>query len=236
MRSPRIGDREVMCMGNQSSGTTAEHEIGANRIPWKSLERRTAQAFTLGGILLIASVLVPIGVASITEWSWVSGLVLVGSGVIAIGAGLLGTFPQRRNQAPWLSRMGALCATVAGVGALGLLVLVITGVTAAIVLDAALPKPMGVFQVLALAMAGGLSLGFVLFGLARVRTDSDSDTPGNLLVAGGVVLLVPVLGELLRIGVGIGTPPWAPFVALGVLALDTLAVGYSLRSVSSSPR
>ncbi|MDX1744689.1 MAG: hypothetical protein R3324_02025, partial [Halobacteriales archaeon] len=92
------------------------------------------------------------------------------------------------------------------------------------------------FQVLALAMAGGLSLGFVLFGVGRARTGGFSDTPGCLLVTGGVVLLVPVLGELLRMGVGIGTPPWILFVALGVTALDTLAVGYSYRTASLPPR
>ena len=219
-------------MENQSSGTAVEYEIETSHLPWKWLERRTARAFTLGGALLVASALIPIGLASVTEWSWVSGLVLVGSSVVAIGVGLLGTFPQVRDQAPWLARIGALCATVAGVAAVGLILLVGTAVTAAVTLGVPLPKPMGVFQVLALAMAGGLALGFVLLGVARVRTGGTSDIPGSLLVTGGVVLLVPVLGELLRMGVGIGTPPWILFGALGVLALDSLAVGYSLRSAS----
>ena len=221
-------------MENQSSGTAVEYEIETSHLPWKPLERRTARAFTLGGTLLVASALVPIGLASITEWSWVSGLVLVGSSVVAIGVGLLGTFPQVRDQAPWLARIGALCATVAGVAAVGLIVLVGTAVTAAVTLGVPLPKPMGVFQVLALAMAGGLSLGFVLLGVARVRTGGASDIPGSLLVTGGVVLLVPVLGELLRMSVGIGPPPWVLFGALGVLALDSLAVGYSVRSAAGS--
>lgn len=236
MRSPYVGDREVTRMENQSSGTAVEYEIETSHLPWKWLERRTARAFMLGGALLVASALVPIGLASVTEWSWVSGLVLVGSSVVAIGVGLLGTVPQVRVQAPWLARIGALCATVAGVAAVGLIVLVGTAVTAAITLDAALPKPMGVFQVLALAMAGGLALGFVLLGVARVRTGGFSDIPGSLLVTGGVVLLVPVFGELLRMGVGLGTRPWVLFVALGVTALNTLAVGYSFRTASLPPR
>ena len=223
-------------MENQSSGTAVEYESETSHLPWKWLERRAARAFVLGGVLLVASALVPIGLASVTEWSWASGLVLVGSSVVAIGVGLLGTFPQARDQAPWLARVGALCATVAGVAAVGLIGLVGTAVTAAVTLDAALPKPMGVFQVLALAMASGLALGFVSFGVARVRTGSSSDTPGRLLVAGGVVLLVPVLGELLRMGIGIGPPPWVVFGALGVLALDSLAVGHSFRTASLPSR
>jgi hypothetical protein len=223
-------------MENQSSGTAVEYEIETSHLPWKWLERRTARAFTLGGALLIASALVPIGLASVTEWSWVSGLVLVGISVVAIGVGLLGTVPQVRDRAPWLTRIGILCATVAGVAAVGLILLVGTAVTAAVTLGSALPKPMGVFQVLALAMAGGLALGFVMLGVARVRTGGSSDIPGRLLVAGGVVLLIPVLGELLRMAIGIGPPPWILFGALGVLALDTLAVGYSFRTGSVPPR
>lgn len=232
MRSPCVGGCEVTRMENQSSGTAVEYEIETSYLPWKWLERRTARAFTLGGALLVASALVPIALASVTEWSWVSGLVLVGSSVVAIGVGLLGTVPQVRDQVPWLSRIGALCATVAGVAAVGLILLVGTAVAVALTLGVPLPKPMGVFQILALAMAGGLSLGFGLLGVARVRTSGSSDIPGSLLVTGGVLLLVPVLGELLRMGVGIGTPPWILFGALGVLALDSLAVGYSLRSTS----
>lgn len=223
-------------MENQSSETVVENEIETNHLPWKWLEQRPARAFTLGGALLVASVLVPIALASVTEWSWATGLILVGMSVVAIGVGLLGTVPQVRDQAPWLAWTGALCATVAGVAAVGLVVLVGTAVTAAVTLDMALPKPMGVFQVLALTMAGGLTLGFVLLGAARVRTGGASDTLGSLLVMGGVILLVPVLGELFRMVVGIGTPPWILFGALVVLALDTLAVGYNFRTASLPPR
>lgn len=236
MRSPCVDDREVTRMENQSSGTAVEHGIEASHLPWKWLERRTARAFILGGALLVASALAPIGLASVTEWSWVSGLVLVGISVVATGVGLLGTFPQVRDRSPWLALTGTLCATAAGVAAVGLIVLVGTAVTAAVTLGAPLPKPWGTFQVLALAMAGGLSLGFVLFGVARMRAGGSSDTPGKLLMVGGAVLLLPVLGELLRMGVGIGTPPWVLFGALGTLALDSLAVGYSLRTASLPPR
>ncbi|MDX1747252.1 MAG: hypothetical protein R3324_15050, partial [Halobacteriales archaeon] len=123
-------------MENQSSNTVVEYEIETSNLPWKWLERRTARAFTLGGALLVASALIPIGLASVTEWSWVSGLVLVGFGVVAIGVGLLGTFPQVRDRAPWLARIGILCATVAGVAAVGLIILVGTAVTAAVTLGA----------------------------------------------------------------------------------------------------
>ena len=145
MRSPCVGGCEVTRMENQSSETAVEYEIETSHLPWKRLERRAGRAFTLGGALLVASALVPIGLASVTEWSWASGLILVGISVIAIGVGLLGMFPQVRDQAPWLARIGALCATGAGVAAVGLIVLVGTAVTAAVTLGAALPKPMGVF-------------------------------------------------------------------------------------------
>jgi hypothetical protein len=220
-------------MQHRSSDAALDHGSGASPVPWRWLERRTARAFTLGGILLVGSALVPIGLAPVTEWAWVSGLALVGSSVVAIGAGLLGLVPQGRERTPWLLRGGIICATVAMAAAVGLLLLVGAAVTVAVALGAALPKPMGVFQVLALGMAGGLALGFVLFGVARLRFESPSDTPGRLLVAGGLVLLLAVLGELLRMAVGIGPPSWVVFIALGVLALDTLVVGHRLRSAST---
>jgi hypothetical protein len=223
-------------MERQSPGIVNGYESNAGFLSWDSFENQLPSAFTLGGILLVASVFVPVGLAVVTEWSWASGLVLVGLGVVAMAVGLLGMYPQVRDQAPWISRIGILCATVAGVAAVGLIVLVGTAVTATVTLGTALPKPMGVFQVLALSMASGLSLGFVLFGVARVRTDGSSDTPGRLLIGGGVLPLVPVVGELLRIVIGLGPPLWVLFVALGVVALDALAVGYSLRSASTPAR
>jgi hypothetical protein len=71
-------------MEDQPPRAATEYEFGTGPIPWESFESRTASAFTLAGVLLVASVLVPVGLDPIAEWSWASGLALVGFGVVAL--------------------------------------------------------------------------------------------------------------------------------------------------------
>lgn len=198
-------------------------------VPWRALENRTSSAFTLAGLSLAASVVVPVALAAVTDWHWVSGLGLVGLGAVAVATGLLGLYPRVGARAPRLAGAGAVCAVVAGVAGVALVSMALVALVAGAALGAPLPKPTGLFAVVALSMAGGFALGFVLFGAASWRTGTPSHTAGRLLVAGGAVLLVPVAGELLRAGTGAGPPPWILFPALGLVTLDTLAVGYCLR-------
>ena len=195
----------------------------------ESLEQGSASAFILTGVLILASLVVPIGLETVTDWSWASGLVSIGLAVVAVSVGLFGLYPQVNDRTPKLALAGVGAATVAGVAAVGLLALVGTAVGGEVVAGLTIREPMSAFTLVGLAMAGGFSLGFLLFGVAVWRTESPSRTVGGLLTAGGVALLAPVVVEVLDLTFGMNAPRWLLFPVIGSLAVDTVAIGYSLR-------
>lgn len=215
-------------MANQPSTHVTNRESTPPSAPWKWLEPRTALAFEFAGALLIASILVPIGLGTVTDWSWVSGLVLVGLAVMAVAAGLLGLYPQVHNRARWLTLTGAVCAVIAGAAGFSLIVMGSTALLAEGALGVEISNPKGLFKLIAFSMAGGFSLGFLSFGAVSWRANVPSRVVGKLLVVGGAVLFVPVVSEFLRFAFGIGLPPWVLFPALALISIDTLLVGYSL--------
>lgn len=196
----------------------------------ESLEQRSASAFMLTGVLILVSLIVPIGLEARTDWSWVSGLALIGLAVVTVSVGLLGLYPQVNDRTPRLALAGAGAATVAGAAALGLIALVGVALGSEIVDGFTVSEPMRVFALLGLSMAGGFSLGLLLFGVATWQTEIPSRTVGILLIAGGVALLAPVVVEFLGLAFGVNTPLWLLFPVIGGVALDTVVIGYSLRT------
>lgn len=196
----------------------------------ESLERRSGSAFMLTGALILASLIVPIGLEALTDWSWASGLVLIGLAVLTVSVGLLGLYPQVNDRTPRLALAGAGAATVAGVAALGLVALVGIAVGGEFVTVLTVSEPMSAFTLLGLSMASGFSLGLLLFGIATWQTEVPSRTVGGLLMAGGLSLLFPVVVEFLGPTFGVNTPPWLLFPVIGGVALDTMVIGYSLET------
>lgn len=170
----------------------------------------------------------PIGLAAVTDWAWVSGIVLAGGAVMAVAVGLLGFYPPVTERTPRVALTGAFFAGLVGTAALGLITSLGITLFAELGLGMILPRPTGVFVVGALVMASGFALGFLLFGVGTRRTDTVPLTVSHLLVLGGVLLLAPVLVELLGLVYPITTPPWVLFPILGGVALDTLVIGYVL--------
>ena len=172
----------------------------------------------------------PIGLEAVTDWAWASGIILAGGAVMAVAVGLLGFYPQVTERTPRVALIGALFAGIAGTAALGLITSLGITLVAELGLGMSLPRPTGVFVVVALVMAGGFTLGFLLFGVGTRKMDTVPCIVSHLLVLGGVLLLAPVLVELLGLIYPVTTPPWALFPVLGVVALDTLVIGYVLSS------
>lgn len=195
----------------------------------ESLERRSASAFLGAGVLILASLVVPVGLNSVTDWSWVSGLVLIALAVVSVAVGLFGLYPRVNDRTPRLALAGVGAASVAGVAALGLIVLAGIAVGNKTDLGLTVGNPMRVFVLVGLLMAGGFSLGLLLFGVAIWQTEGAARTVGGLLIFGGGALLAPVAVELLGLPFGVNAPPWLVFPVIVGLALDTVAVGYSLR-------
>lgn len=197
-------------------------------LSWHALVHRPSTAFTLGGLLLVASFLVPVGLARFTDWSWVAGLELVGLAVLAVSVGLVGVAYRVRGAAPMSALAGAASGVVAGVAALVLLGMGAYAGVAGGLLGLELPTPKAVFMTVSMAMAGGYGSGMLLLGTALVRTEPTSRYTGSLLVLGGSGLLVAVVADLLRRGVGLGTPDWLFLPALALVTLVTVTVGFTL--------
>lgn len=136
----------------------------------ESFEQRSASAFMLTGVLILCSLVVPIGLEALTDWSWASGLVLVGLAVVPVSVGWLGLYPQVNDRTPRLALTGAGAAMVAGIAGFGLIVLVGIAVVSEVVVGLTVSEPTSVFAVLGLSMGSGFSLELLLFGVATWQT------------------------------------------------------------------
>ena len=199
---------------------------------WQFLEQHTDSAFTLAGISLLASLVVPIGIRTVVDWPWLVGVVLVGLGVVAVAFGLLGLYSRPNDRFPRLAAAGAGSATISGTA--GVFLLALSGLTAGSMVISSFEFSVGMrtFAVIAFAMAGGYAFGSLSFGIAGRRGAGLSGRTSQLLVGGGTLLLVPAVGGLLQFSFGIDQPPWIFFPFLGLVAIDTVAVGITLRSGS----
>lgn len=217
-------------MTHHRSKAATDRGLPSGPIPWRSFEDRTASAFTIAGALLVSSLFAPVGLAAFTDRAWVSGLLLVGLGVVAVVCGLLGLYPRAKARSPRLATVGVVGAGIAALSALALLAMVGIAVVGVGAMGMALGTPMGVFSAIALSMAIGFSAGFLSFGTQLSRSDGPSRVAGWLLLVGGGLLLVPIVAGVARFAVGIGPPPWLLLPVIGLVSFDTLAIGLTLRS------
>lgn len=193
-----------------------------------SLETRIGSAFGLAGVLILASLVVPVGLELFTDQAWAAGLALVGLAVVSISAGMRELYFHVESRAPHIALAGLGAAAVAGLAAVGLIALVSIALVGQTI-GATLGEPIGVFVALSLSMAGGLALGLILFGIASWKAETPSRTVAGLLMGGGLVLLTPVGIETVALAVGVGTPAWLLFPVIGLIALDAVVIGYLLR-------
>ena len=219
-------------MENQRSTSTIDRARGVSLVPWDSLEDHSPNAFTVAGASLLASLFVPMGLSVIIDWAWLVGIALVGFAVLTAALGLLGLHRRTRTRSPRMAFAGAGSATIAGCA--GLVVLVLTGLMGAAIHLPTLEFSVGMqaFVLLSLTMAAGYGLGFLTSGIGVLRSSATPGRAGGLMTAGGIILLVPAVGGILQLGLGIAMPAWIVFASLGLVAVDTVAVGISLRSTT----
>lgn len=193
------------------------------RIPWDLLENRRATAFLIAGLLW----LVDTTLLFLDTFADVSVLgtrgpvnpVLYVSGLVVAMVGLLGFYPGLVNRTRRLARLSAGVIAVAGIA----WPILLAWVVVATLLN--LPGP-PVFS--GIMMFVVLALGFILFGIASVRTGVPSRVAGILVLAiptaivGWITLGFAVYGG--------DVPPWmAPTIA-GVVTVLLLAIGVRLHT------
>jgi len=183
------------------------------------LERWSPTLFLVGGVVLIgfAASLAAIGLMDMS----VPRNIFAGAGFSLAFLGLLGLYPGLADRSPLLARAGAVCAVLGAVG-----FTLTFGLGVAEVVEITPPAWLEAVQLLNFV---GLVLGFLLVGVASLRTDAQARTLGALLLVPAIVFTVNIARVAL---LGAWTPSWAPFLLGGLQALAMLAIGYALRSAS----
>lgn len=205
--------------------STSGDDGGRGALTGEQFESRVGSSFTIGGAMILGSLVAPIALGTVISQAWAPGVGLVAGGVLAATAGLLGLYQHAGDRSPVLAKTGAAGAAVAGLAALGLIGLItIVGLTAATG-GPAFAEPIELFVGLGMSIAAGLSVGFLSFGIAAWRADDPSRTVGKLLTGGGALLFAATVGELLRTFAGTGPPPWVVLPVLALVAVDALLIG-----------
>lgn len=193
------------------------------RLPWASLETWSTTAFLVGGLLwLLDTTLLGIELfagVSILGTPGPLNPILYLTGTVAACVGLLGFYPELANHAPRTARVASGIVAIAG-ATISVSLFWFVSVTI-------LNQPDPPFALLVLSILG-VALGFVLFGVAGVRTGVPSRTVGSLLLA----VVAAIVGWIaLGLVVYGGSPPaWTSPAVGAVMSLLLLVIGYTLRT------
>lgn len=183
-----------------------------NILQWKSLERWSATAFMLAGVLWLAdTVLLGLEIMDIYAHGLLNGVFIL-TALLTTMVGLLGFYPRLAGRVPRL----ALATAIVGAVAAGGLVVAFAWVLGTIAL-AGVSSPPPVFLVLPL-------LTLALFGVVSLWIDVPSRTVGLLLVA----YLVIIVGAYLASN-------GLQFGLAGLVSVIALAIGYVHHTGSARP-
>lgn len=189
----------------------------SNTISLGWIERWNQTAFFAAGVLFLGTAAISglEAFAAVSSPLWLAALL----GLSGLGAGLFGLFglyPGLANQAPRLARAGSVTVAIAGIAFVAF-PLCLSAKTAGI----AIPAPPIVFFVIAMS---AIILGFLLFGVATLRTQVHSREVGFLLLAIVATFIVLFLADLIYGG----SPRWLDFAVNGVQSGLLLTIGYAL--------
>lgn len=190
------------------------------------LEGKTSTLFLVAGALLVVfGVLNGVQAATAFEPTGVFGP----AGYTVAFVALLGLYPALAGRTPWLARAGGVGAAVGVIG--WALVTVLTLLASADV--TAPPEELGAVGGVAMALTGlGMVAGYVLVGVACLRSAAHPRALGVLLIAPAAIFAL-VFAVFAPLGYG---EEWGPFVAGSAQALVHLAIGFLLRRQASPER
>jgi hypothetical protein len=188
------------------------------------LERRRADAFIAGGVLLLASpghvglerfVGVPLP-------SWLVALLVV-PGVIASLVGVAGLYPRLAIRTPRAALVAGVLAAIAGGSLVVLLCWVLASSISMSVFGIPVSTPPDVGFVF---VSATVSATFVLFGVAWLWAGAPTRPVGILLVSFALPWLAAIGATAVY---GSSVPDWLAMAIYGPIPLLTVATGYALR-------
>lgn len=184
----------------------------SNKLQWESLERWSAVAFMVAGVLWLAdTVLLGLEVMGIYAHGLLNGVFIL-TALLTTIVGLLGFYPRLSDRIP---RLALATATIGAVAAGGLVVALVW-VLGTVAL-AGVSSPPSVFLLLPLVTLG-------LFGLVSLWIDVPSRTVGLLLLA----YLVIIVGTSLATN-------GLQFGLAGLVSVIAFAIGYVHHTGSAKP-
>lgn len=204
-------------MGNgYPTGDYLIHMSISDKAPWESLEKWSASVFLAAGGLLIIHTLIH-GLLAYTSVGYpfhhefpfgIAGMLL---GFVA----LFGLYPQLATQSP---KLVSAAAIMAGLGTVGWIIIGVRTLSEAV--GVILPEWLAIFGLLIIL---GVTFGYLLFGIASLRTTIVSQTTA-------LIILLPVLVMVFNISVALtsGGSREGQIIVAGGFALAHLAIGTAL--------
>jgi len=190
----------------------------------QTLEPWSATAFFIAGGLLLAS---PTHIVlelfmNIPLPSWIVALFII-PGLMATLVGLLGLYPRLVDRAPRLALIGGVMAGITGTILAVIFGWILGGALLSAVSGIAIGTPPGVlFSTFALTM----TLGFVFFGVATLRSPGLAHSFGLLLLSFAMPWVVVFAATAVF---GSTFPEWLTLAIYGPIPFIMLATGYTLR-------
>lgn len=193
---------------------------------WGSLEKWSAAAFLVAGVLLLGYAVLS-GIETVTEITFQTAF-KVGYGQVALLApvvGLLGLYPRLNDRTPRLSLAGLVITLVAAVGLVVLLVWLI-GTTFMMEGYPAIPEDAPAWTAATLILVFlTLAVGFLLFGVASLRTTVFSRTVDFLLLVPTVMWIGLIVGNVVA-----PSGPYLSVLAYTPMSVALVAIWHLLRT------
>lgn len=194
---------------------------------WESLSKHTSTLFFGAGILLLAAMSISQLRATtlLSSPRWLHNF--IGPlGVAFTAYGLVVFYPWVADAAPRLARAGAAVSMVAG-GAIS--VAIVGASIAAVLTGSTMTDPPGWIPILYFSCIVSLSVGFLLYGVASVRTHVPSRSVGLAMLSPAVLLFALFVGE----GV-LGVQGYLPRIVFIATPVYLLVLGYIVRTGTSA--
>lgn len=190
---------------------------------WGMLEERSPMVFLLAGLLWLAdttllSIELFTGISILGTPGPVNPLLYI-SGLVAAIVGLLGFYPALARRSP---RVAGVSAALLGIAGVAITVILVWFVVVTLLNR---PDPPGALLFLGIFVA---AVGFILIGIASIRSGIPSGTVGLLVLAipatliGSIILVFGIYGG--------NSPDWTSPATGVVISVLLLAIWYLLQS------